>query len=477
MLGSTFNTFGDTPELTDAVYDSDIQRVRELIAAGADLNVKSGDGGYTALMFSLLYNWEITDALLAAGADVNAESNNGQTALHIANDVPEMVRVLLKAGADPNGGHYEGGPPVFAAAYRGQFESVLLLAEAGADLHTKGLWSPGTPYPYPPILGDVRVFSNILPPEIVRFLVDRGALTAVLNDSDVRVRDRPTTESSNTIGMLQKGDEVTVLGRGESEVVIGGMSDYWLKIRLKNGTTGYSYGAFFDVASLAKHEIPEFFKLEGSRWGPPGPSSGYFLDLNPDRTYRFINAGGGGGARESRGTWDVTNGEVVLDHLDHKEAFREELFPKWARNAGSRWTVQEDPENLYFLYRLTNTYGDSLWSQNFHVKRGTQRRFQERTVLAEGGRKSLILEDAKLREGPSTLSPAQTLNFMSLPGMTITSQEFIPKGYTVHLVARTVTTEQIQDWNDYWYYIAIYVDYEEGGSYYLGWVYGALLQK
>jgi hypothetical protein len=59
-----------------------------------------------------------------------------------------------------------------------------------------------------------------------------------LNDSDVRVRDLPTTEESNTLGTLKKGTEVAVLGRSEFMDKVSDMPDYWLRIRPKDGAVG-----------------------------------------------------------------------------------------------------------------------------------------------------------------------------------------------------------------------------------------------
>jgi len=176
---------------------------------------------------------------------------NGRTALYIAaGDWPEIVRVLLEAGADPNGGRSEEGSPLFDAAYKGQMESASLLVAAGADVHAKGkIYGDAR---FPPQEMDVMSVAGL---EIVRFLVDRGTLTAVLNDSDVRVRDRPTTEGSNTIGMFQKGNEVTVQ-----------MTVYQLSKRL----TSFRATAF---GSLPKHLPLTVLPLR--RTTAPGPNRAY----------------------------------------------------------------------------------------------------------------------------------------------------------------------------------------------------------
>ena len=105
-------------------------------------------------------------SLLRAGAEVNGLDKDGTTALRCAVtrlgffkkqvikgrlvsirggplvDVYKTVRLLLKAGADPNLGHDEYGTPLFGAAGDGNLPVVRMLIEAGAlpdPVHETGL--------------------------------------------------------------------------------------------------------------------------------------------------------------------------------------------------------------------------------------------------------------------------------------------------------------------------------------------------
>ena len=66
--------------LIKAIEKEDITAVKEIIAAGTDINAKNKDGE-TALMFAARYNEnpEIAQILIDAGADVNAENRYGET--------------------------------------------------------------------------------------------------------------------------------------------------------------------------------------------------------------------------------------------------------------------------------------------------------------------------------------------------------------------------------------------------------------
>ncbi len=92
------------PAIYLAAKQGNLQRVRELIAAGNDVNAVNASGR-SALMSAVQYrNRGIVRELLIEGADVNKVDTQGRSALMLAvmlKDM-EMIDTLLAAGADAN---------------------------------------------------------------------------------------------------------------------------------------------------------------------------------------------------------------------------------------------------------------------------------------------------------------------------------------------------------------------------------------
>ena len=120
-------------ELIDAVEDGDALKLKELLAVGADINVKDDRDGYSLLHFAAFYDdTEALKFLIDAGANVNAKENEGRTPLHLAAERGniESVELLLKAGSDINAKNEHGDTALQMALNGFQPEVVEVLTAA-----------------------------------------------------------------------------------------------------------------------------------------------------------------------------------------------------------------------------------------------------------------------------------------------------------------------------------------------------------
>ena len=122
--------------LTRAAHNDQLEIVEELLRAGADPNHRDNDTE-TVLMYAADHpgNAAVLRALIQAGAEVNARSNEEGTALSwsvsiVGRGDPEMVQVLLEAGAD-----VDALGVLTRAAYYGFAPAVRQLLKFGANIH------------------------------------------------------------------------------------------------------------------------------------------------------------------------------------------------------------------------------------------------------------------------------------------------------------------------------------------------------
>ena len=88
-------------DLLDNVIMRDLDRVRQLLAQGADVNKMDDEHRETPLMLAIKFaNADMVRLLLEAGAEVDARDDWGRTALFYAPVSSEVFALLLRAKAD-----------------------------------------------------------------------------------------------------------------------------------------------------------------------------------------------------------------------------------------------------------------------------------------------------------------------------------------------------------------------------------------
>jgi len=131
-----------TTALHWAVYNNDLPLVKALIAEGADVNAVNRYGSTPMSEAATVGDYDVVKALLDAGADVDSPNEHNQTTLMIVvrSDNVETAKLLIERGADVNAVEdWQGQNAVIFAAAQSQPEMLKLLLDAGADPDSRSL--------------------------------------------------------------------------------------------------------------------------------------------------------------------------------------------------------------------------------------------------------------------------------------------------------------------------------------------------
>lgn len=122
----------------EAVRNNDVETARRMIAAGADVNAAYDEYENRSLLDACYQgNLDCVKMLVEAGADVNLPDSCGCVPLIRAivsiHNTDDIIPYLIMSGADVNWVTGEFGTPLQAAVYENDKEFVKLLLRAGAN--------------------------------------------------------------------------------------------------------------------------------------------------------------------------------------------------------------------------------------------------------------------------------------------------------------------------------------------------------
>lgn len=118
-----------------AVCNKNTAIALKLIQAGAALDLQDVYGNTALIHAARNGDAEIVKALVEAHANLDCQNNIGQTALNVASAHPSTAYDLIAAGANLNLRDGRGNTILILAASYGNLELVQTLVKAGADLH------------------------------------------------------------------------------------------------------------------------------------------------------------------------------------------------------------------------------------------------------------------------------------------------------------------------------------------------------
>jgi ankyrin repeat protein len=130
----------DSGSLIDAAEAGDLQTVRTLVADGADLQVRTGNGATVLHCAAAGGHRDVCELLLESGIDTNASDYDGRTILHFAafGGNSDVIDLLLSRGAFVSApDDADRRTPLHVAAMQGYVDAMNLLVAAGADVNER----------------------------------------------------------------------------------------------------------------------------------------------------------------------------------------------------------------------------------------------------------------------------------------------------------------------------------------------------
>jgi ankyrin repeat protein len=188
-------------QLIQAATSNDLDAVRQALDKGAHIDAKTMDeDGWTALISSIYRgNNEVVKLLLKRGANTEVPANDGTTALikaAIRGDA-EIAKLLLEKGAHLEARNNLGDTALMMAARYGSAEVVNLLLAKGASVEATD--SKGSTALM------MAAISDINPVPVVKLLLKKGANVAAQDkNGDTALKLATTAGNAEVVKLLRE---------------------------------------------------------------------------------------------------------------------------------------------------------------------------------------------------------------------------------------------------------------------------------
>ena len=196
----------DGSELITAIMYQELDKAKELIEKGVDVNYQDKTYGSTPLILACQYNFvDMAKFIIEKGADVNLPAKNGYTPLIAAAGVSEeLTKLLLSKGADVKLKSEDGTSALTTSITGVLMERVTtavakMLLEKGADINESSIKGRAEGYTV------LMMAARNKAPELVKFLVKEGAdLNLKAKDGHTALSLAEKKEDKEMVKLLKK---------------------------------------------------------------------------------------------------------------------------------------------------------------------------------------------------------------------------------------------------------------------------------
>lgn len=235
----TSNLFSQQSDLIRKVRENDTNAVKELVAAGADVNKADMSDNSPLKVACIEGHLEMAKLLISKGADINMQDSwNGNTPLIWAcsKNHLELAKYLISKGADVNHIDKNESTALTSACRANYLDIAKLLISEGADINHKHK-NTG----YTPLIGSCAYNHT----DLTKFLLAEGA------DVNIRANDGSTA----LIHAAEYDLEIVnlLLSKGAD-----------LNAKMNDGTSAFSKSILGILKGSDSTELPEFFLSNGA---------------------------------------------------------------------------------------------------------------------------------------------------------------------------------------------------------------------